>query len=150
MAVFYSWQYFYDTNRGLSLDNILDIRIIGIDENRPPVIRKEPYIDLFFKLSFKPPPDWCEEFNTLAKDLVPQVKIDKTVREFIDAYVRDINHIPEHLAKIKTKIAACNEQYLEGIRLKELAVAEQNASLQPAGVEQRKLNTIVAALKFDD
>ena len=132
------------------MDNILDIRIIGIDENRPPVIRKEPYIDLFFKLSFKPPPDWCEEFNTLAKDLAPQVKIDKTVREFIDAYVRDMNHIPEHLAKIKAKIAACNEQYMEGIRLKELAVAEKNASLQPEGIEQRKLNSIVAALKFDD
>ena len=135
---------------GLSLDNILDIRIIGIDEKRPPIIRKEPYIDLFFKLSCKPPQDWCEDFNAIAKDLVPQVKIDKTVREFIDAYVRDMNHIPEHLANIKAKIAACNEQYMEGIRLKELAVAEKNASLQPEGVEQRKLNSIVAALKFDD
>ena len=59
------------------MDNILDIRIIGIDEKRPPIIRKEPYIDLFFKLSCKPPLDWCEDFNVLAKDLVPPVKIDE-------------------------------------------------------------------------
>ena len=135
---------------GLSLDNILDIRIIGIDEKRPPIIRKEPYIDLYFRLSCKPPQDWCEDFNALAKDLAPQVKIDTTVRKFIDAYVRDMNHIPEHLAIIKKKIKACNEQYMEDIRLKELADAENNVSLHQEGGEQRKLNTIVAALKFDD
>lgn len=132
------------------MDNIIDIRITGIDERRPPRIRKEPYIDLFFRLSCKPPEDWCEDFNAIGKDLVPPVKIDKTVREFIDAYVRNMNHIPEHLAMIKKKITACNEQYIEGIRLKELAAAEINASLLPEDGEQKKLNSIVAALEFDD
>ena len=149
-AVFSSRLSFNDTNRALFLDNILDIRIIGIDENRPTKIRKEPYLDLFFKLSCKPPLDWCEDFNALAKDLVPPVKIDKNIRGFIDAYVRDMNQIPVHLTRIKKKITACNEQYIEGIRLKELAAAEKNASLHQEDGEQRKLNSIVAALKFDD
>lgn len=149
-AVFYGWLSFNDTNRALILDNILDIRIIGIDEKRPPIIRKEPYIDLFFKLSCKPPEDWCEDFNAIGKNLVPPVKIDKTARAFIDAYVRDMNYIPEHLAIIRKKITACNEKYIESMRLKELAAAEKNASLLPEDGEQRKLNSIVAALKFDD
>jgi hypothetical protein len=39
---------------------------------------------------------------------------------------------------------------MEDITLKELAAAENNVSLHQEGGEQRKLNTIVAALKFDD
>lgn len=132
------------------LEGISDIRIIGIDKNRPPLIRKEPYIDLFFRLSHKAPQDWCEEFNKLAKDLVPQVKIDKTEGLFINAYVRDMNHIPAHLDRIKEKISACNKQYLENIRLKELAAAEKNASMVAAAGEQARLNAIIATLQFDD
>jgi len=132
------------------LEGISDIRIIGIDESRPPLIRKEPYIDLFFRLSHKAPQDWCEDFNKLIKDLVPQVKIDKSEGLFINAYVRDMNHIPGHLEKIKQKIRACNEQYIENIRLKNLAAAAKNASLVAAAGEQARLNAIVAALQFDD
>jgi hypothetical protein len=132
------------------LESISDIRIVGIDERRPPVIRKEPYIDLFFRLSHQAPQDWCEDFNKLIKDLVPQVKIDKNEGLFINAYVRDMNHIPAHLEKIKQKIRACNEQYLENIRLKALAAAAKNAALVAAAGEQARLNAIVAALQFDD
>jgi len=132
------------------LEGISDIRIVGIDKNRPPIIRKEPYIDLFFRLSHKAPQDWCEDFNKLVKDMVPQVKIDKTEGLYIDAYVRDMNHIPEHLDRIKQKISACNKQYIENSRLKELAAAAKNASLVAAAGEQARLNAIVAALEFDD
>ena len=132
------------------MEGISDIRIVGIDINRPPLIRKEPYIDLFFRLSHKVPQDWCEDFNKLIKDLVPQVKIDKTEGLFINAYVRDMNHIPDHLDRIKEKISACNKQYIENIRLKELAAAAKNASLVAAAGEQARLNAIIAALDFDD
>lgn len=132
------------------MEGISDIRIIGIDKNRPPIIRKEPYIDLFFRLSHKAPQDWCEEFNKLVKDLVPQVKIDKTEGLFINAYVRNMDHIPAHLDRIKEKISACNKQYIENMRLKELAAAEKNASLVAAAGEQARLNAIIATLQFDD
>jgi hypothetical protein len=132
------------------LEGISDIRIVGIDRNRPPLVRKEPYIDLFFRLSHKAPQDWCENFNKLVKDLVPQVKIDKTEGLFIDAYVRDMNQIPGHLDKIREKISVCNQQYIENIRLKELDAAAKNASLVAAAGEQARLNAIIAALQFDD
>jgi hypothetical protein len=132
------------------LEKISDIRIVGLDEQRPPRVRKEPYIDLFFMLSHQAPKKWCEDFNKLSKDLVPPVKIDESKGIFIDAYVRDMNHIPAHLEKIKKKITTCNEQYIESIRQRELAEAAKNTSLYGAAGEQGKLNTIIAALKFDD
>ena len=55
------------------MQNIMNIKIVGIDEKRPPLIRKEPYIDLFFQLSHKVPLDWCEDFNELTKKLSTQV-----------------------------------------------------------------------------
>lgn len=132
------------------MEKISDIKIVGIDEKRPPKVRKEPYIDLFFMLSHQAPKKWCEDFNKLTKDLVPPVKIDESKGIFIDAYVRDMNHIPAHLDKIKKKITACNEQYIEFIRQKEFAESTRNTSLYAEAGEQGKLNTIVAALKFDD
>lgn len=132
------------------MEGISDIRIVGIDKNRPPLIRKEPYIDLFFRLSHKAPQDWCEDFNKLIKDLVPQVKIDKTEGLYINAYVRDMNQIPGHFKKIKEMISACNEQYIKNLRLKELEAAAKNASLVAAAGEQARLNAIVAALDYDE
>ena len=58
-----------------------EIRIISIDEARPPRVRKEAYIDLFFKLSHKAPLDWCEEFNALGRQINPAAKIDKNLGE---------------------------------------------------------------------
>lgn len=132
------------------MQDISDIRIVGIDENRPPRVRKEPYIDLFFKLSHQAPEAWCEDFNKLAGKSEPAIKIDKNKGLFIDTYVRDMSDIQAHLDKIQKKITACSEQYLENIRQTELASAEKNSSLQGEGGKQAQLNTIVAALKFED
>ena len=134
----------------VNLEDISDIKIVGIDEKRPPRIRKEPYIDLFFRLSHQAPKKWCENFNKLAKDLVPPVKIDDNEGVFIDAYVRDMNNIVMHLDKIKRKIVLCNEQYIEEIRQRESAELARNVLLFGEEGEQGKLNKIIAALRFDD
>ena len=39
------------------MEGISDIRISGMDENRPPRIGKEPYINLYFRLVHKAPAD---------------------------------------------------------------------------------------------
>jgi len=132
------------------LDETSEIRIIGIDEKRPPKIRKEPYIDLFFQLSRQAPKDWCEDFNLLAKGLVPTVKIDINAGLFIDAYVRGIDDIPAHFDNIKKKIQACNERYSERIRQQALAEAATMSSLRAAGGEQARLNSVIASLNYDD
>lgn len=131
------------------MEEICDIRIVGIDEKRPPIVRKEPYIDLYFQLSRQPPKAWCEEFNRLAKGMTPPVKIDVRTGIFIDAYVRSMDDIPAHFDNIKKKVNACNESYIKSIRQQALDDAEANASRLNAGDEQTRLNTIVAGLEFN-
>ena len=125
-----------------------EIKILGVDEQRPPRIRKEAYIDLFFKLSRKAPLDWCEDFNALGRQMDPTAKIDKNAGECIDTYIKDMDSIQSHLDEIKQTIVDCNEQYEEKIRQRELASAASNAELMGQDGEQHKLNVIIAALRF--
>jgi len=131
------------------MKNIKDIKIIGMDENRPPFIRKEPYIDLFFKLSDPVPEEWCEVFNKLTKKLNPPVNIDKKKPLFIATYVRDMTHIPGCLELLKKKIIDCTEQYLEQLRQKALVNVENNVAIHSQGGKQGQLNMIIESLNFD-
>ena len=105
-----------------------DIQIIGIDDERPPMISKKNYIDLFFKLSIKPPLDWCDDFNTLGHKIEPAVKVDKNKINVVVSWVREMDLIPAHLEKIKKTIMLCNQQYMEKMKQKQLAAAQKNAS----------------------
>ncbi|MFZ9039038.1 MAG: hypothetical protein ACO3DT_13365 [Gammaproteobacteria bacterium] len=125
-----------------------EIRIISIDEARPPRVRKEAYIDLFFKLSAKAPLDWCEAFNALGRQINPAAKIDKNLGETIETYVNDMGGIQSHLNEIKQTVVECNAQYLEKIRQRQLADAASNAALLGQDGEQAKLNQIISALEF--
>lgn len=85
------------------MEGISDIRIVGLDERRPPRIRKEPYINLFFKLSHEAPADWCQCFNSLlAKHgSTPKIKPDEGL--FIETWVRKPGEIEAHLELLKKK-----------------------------------------------
>jgi hypothetical protein len=131
------------------MTNIKEIRIIGIDEERPPMVRKEAYIDIYFKLSTKAPPDWCEEYNKLGNRLTPRAKIDPVVGLFIETYVHDVNQIQNHLDKIKAQIKACTTDCLEKERQRLLALAEKNAAQFGASSKQKELNAIIAGLNYD-
>lgn len=132
------------------MQDISDIKIVAIDEKRPPKVRKEPYIDLFFKLSHQVPEDWCDEFNRLTGKMEPTIKINKKEGLFIETYVRDMHLIQEHLDKIRQKITDCNELYSTSIRQREMAEAAKTAALLGDGGKQGTLNQIIATLKFDD
>ena len=131
------------------MNTINDLQIIGIDEERPPMIRKENYIDLFFKLSIKPPLDWCDDFNALGHKIEPAAKVDKTNGNVIETWVREMDLIPGHLEKLKKTIMLCNQQYMEKIKQKQLAAALKEASVVGIDGQQNSLNAIVTALKFD-
>lgn len=125
------------------------IRIIGFDPARPPRVRKESYIDLYFALSTKAPTEWCEDFNIMGRRVNPSPKIDATKGEFIDSYVSNMDQIAPHLAALKKAVSACNAQYLEKLQQRELALAASNANLQGQGGAQNRLNLIIAGLDFD-
>jgi hypothetical protein len=131
------------------LDSINDIKITGIDDERPPRVRKEAYIDLYFKLSHKAPLEWCEDFNSLGSKLDPAAKIDKTKAVVIETWVRDMDLIGAQLEKIKKSILLCNLQYIEKIRLRKLAAASKNSAVTGMDGQQNRLNEIVSHLNFD-
>jgi hypothetical protein len=132
-----------------TMQDIKDIKIIGIDEDRPPMVRKEAYVDLYFKLSKKAPVDWCEDFNILGHQITPPVKINPANGIFVETYVRDVNQIQEHLNKIKDKIKLCIEKFLEKERQKQLALAEKSANLHGTSSKQDELNKIIAQLNYE-
>lgn len=130
--------------------NISDIKIIGIDEQRPPVVRKEAYIDLFFQLSLQAPADWCEDFNKLGNQITPPVKIKPGEGVFLETYVRDVEHIQDHLNKIKEKIRSCSDQYLQKEKQRLLELAAKNAELHGGvSAKQNALNLIIAGLNYE-
>ncbi|MEO5342021.1 MAG: hypothetical protein H7842_01570 [Gammaproteobacteria bacterium SHHR-1] len=131
------------------MDSINNLKIIGLDPRRPPIVRKEPYIDLIFELSHPAPEDWCDDFNNLNRGATPTVMIKKNPGLFIETYVREMGHIPRQLELIKAKVKQCSAEYLEKIRLKAIEEAAKNGSLSGAGGEQGKLNAILAELDYD-
>jgi hypothetical protein len=131
------------------MEEFQDVKIIGLDENRFPFVRKEPYIDLFFKLSPEPPKDWCIRFNSLSQNLNPVVRIDKKTNLFIQTYVRDMNHIPEHLEMLKKKINTCNEQHKKKC-LQQALDMKRNKQRENANCDaQGKLDAIIEKLNFN-
>jgi len=131
------------------MEGISDIKISGIDEMRPPRIRKEPYINLFFKLAHKAPKEWCIDFNHLVSKGEYSAKIEPATGLFIETWVRKPEEIERALQGIKSAISTCKEEYIARILAEANTAAEMGDELEESG-EQGRLNRIIAGLNFDD
>ena len=131
------------------MEGISDIKIIGIDEKRPPKIRKEPYIDLFFKLSHKVPKDWCNDFNALLSKHPGKPRIKESEGLFIDAWVKTPDDIPPFLELLKTKVTECSNNYIKRIETSIRNVDKENLLKAEETGEQGRLNKIIASLVFE-
>lgn len=132
------------------MQGISDIRITGIDEKRPPRIRREPYIDLCFRLTHKAPIDWCHDFTDSQSKAAFPSKIDTNECLYIETWVRTQEEIVPHLQKLKKAVAECNARYIEKIEASERdRDGNIDALAQEAG-PQGQLNRIIAALDFND
>lgn len=132
------------------MEGISDLKIVGIDEKRPPKIRKEPYIDIVFKLSHQAPKDWCRDFNALLAKHPATPKIKEQEGLYIEAWVRKPDEIAAILDQLKVKVFDCNSQYIERIERSIRNAGTANASLAQEAGEQGRLNRIIAGLDFDD
>ena len=132
------------------MEGISDIKIIGVDEKRPPMIRKEPYIDLFFKLSHKAPEDWCKDFNALLSKHPTKPRIKEKEGLYIDAWVKSPDEISQFLEQLKDKVTDCSNEYIKRIELSVRNAAKDGASVggEVTG-DQGRLNGIIAGLVFD-
>ena len=132
------------------MEGISDIKIIGIDDKRPPRIGKEPYIDLFFQLSHKAPLEWCIGFNELLvkHEYTPKIKTNEGL--FIEAWVRRPEEITGLFQIIKAKVTECTAQYIENIAISQRdAVTNSDLAQKEGDSEQGRLNKVIAGLDFD-
>jgi len=125
-----------------------EIRIVGFDVNRPPRVRKEAYIDLFYRLSEDAPEEWCEDFASFGRHVSPIARVEKGGRGVISTYVNDMEIIPEHLEQLRQAVSDCNRQYLEKITQREIDQAKADALPDEQGSHQSRLNEIVAGIDF--
>lgn len=132
------------------MEGISDLKIIGIDETRPPIIRKEPYIDIIFKLSYQAPTDWCNDFNALLSKHPTSPRIKEKEGLYIETWVKTPDEIVAFLALLKDKVTDCSRKYVERIELSKRNAVAANASLGEETGEQGRLNGIIAALNFDE
>ena len=132
------------------MEGISDIKIIGIDEKRPPKIRKEPYIDIVFKLSHKAPADWCRDFNGLMSKHPSTPKIKEADGLYIETWVRTPDEINDVLEQLKENIATCTDEYIERIERSYRNTDAANAATSEEEGEQGRLNKIIASLNYDD
>lgn len=130
------------------MEGITDLKIIGIDESRPPVIRKEPYIELYFKLNHKAPIDWLRIFNDhVSKDKLP-IKIKPAASNIIETWVRSVDEVEPAFEKIKAAVSASITLYMNNI-LAQKSKEQAEASGITLSPEQLKLNSVISQLKFD-
>ena len=133
------------------MEGISDIKIIGIDERRPPRILREPYIDLYFKLSHKPPLDWSRDFKELMAGHPSKAKVDEKNGLFINGWVRRPDDVAAFLELLKEKVDECSRQYIKRIETSVRDASDADASMvKEESGEQGRLNKIVASLDFDE
>jgi len=133
------------------VEGISDIRITGVDQTRPPIIRKEPYIDIYFKLSHQAPIEWCNDFNALVSKFPTAPKIKEKEGLYIEAWVRTPDEIVALLERLKETIVQCSRHYIERIELSLQKANSENALLAASdNGEQGRLNKIIATLNFGD
>lgn len=133
------------------MEGISDLKIVGIDEKRPPIIRKEPYIDIFFKLSHQAPTEWCNDLNAIMSKLPTSPRIKEKEGLYLETWVKTPDEIVAFLTLLKAKVADCNHQYIERIELAvRNAAGAANAALAQDSGEQGRLNKILGALDFSD
>ena len=132
------------------MKGISDIKIVAVDSKRPPVIRKQPYIDLFFTLSHKVPKEWAVDFNALVSKLSFKSKIQTDEGLYIETWVRTPDDVAGHFEMLKAKTTECNENYIAKIQLSASKRDSESAALGNETGEQGRLNRIISGLQFGE
>ena len=132
------------------MEGISDIRIVGIDEARPPKIRKEPYIDIAFRLSHQAPVEWCKDFNNMLSKHPSNANIVEKDGLFIETWVRTPDDIVPLLEHLISSVDQCTQEYITRIEASLQQSSNKNTSGDEETGEQGRLNRIIASLDFGD
>ncbi len=129
------------------MDDIRALHIAGIDPTRPPRIRKEPYIDLYFTLEPVAPPRWCEDFNDLATTKAAGARVNPKQGKIIETWVRKPDEIAGRLSRLQSVVEQTTKSYIARAAAEAAELLKVDVPLEEQG-EQGRLNALVAALDF--
>lgn len=129
------------------MHDVENLRITGLDPARPPRIRKEPYIDLYFTLEPVAPPRWCADFNDLATASGTTANINPKQGTIIETWVRKPEEIATRLSRLQSLIEQATKVFMARAEAEAAALQQAGIPLEDQG-EQGRLNAIVAALDF--
>ncbi|MDH5784329.1 MAG: hypothetical protein OEZ16_01815 [Chromatiales bacterium] len=131
------------------MEGISDIRICGMDETRPARIRKEPYINLYFKLNHQAPKEWCEHYNDLVLKKTFPARVEPATGLIIDTWVRMPGEVTALFEELKLAVKVCNDDYIARIEAESAAALLLSSTTNDDG-EQGVLNRIIDKLNFED
>lgn len=131
------------------MQDVTEVKIIGIDKNRPPLIRDAPYIDLVFELSEQTTQQWNNDFFSLFKNARTKPSIDAEESQFILTWVRKMEDIPALFVLLKAKVLECNQIAKDRQTALDLLTQAGGNTSATISEPQRQLNEIIAQLDFD-
>lgn len=125
-----------------------ELKIIGFDETRPPLVQPRPCIDLILELDQEATPEWCSMLLSVASKSVFSVKIEPDPGLFVETWVKTPGEIARAVELMKGYVASCNVAYDAELKRRMGAVntETQEVIITP---EQIALNKIVAELVFE-
>jgi len=125
-----------------------ELKIIGFDEARPPLVQPRPCIDLILELDQEATPQWCSMLLSVASKSVFPVKIDPELGLFVETWVKTSGEIERAVELMKLHVANCNVAYDEELKRQR---GEVNSETQEVIIttEQIALNKIIAGVVFE-
>lgn len=129
--------------------DVIEYKVIGLDEDRPPMMQTKPCIDLIFQLNEAAPKTWCDEFLMGVGKQQFSFKVDVDIGLHIETWVRSPDQIAKSLETAKLLVARANEAYVKRLKA-ESQVVDVNDEPVKITPEQQALNDVVRQLSFDD
>ncbi len=133
----------------MQMEGISDLRIVGFDAERPPMIQPHPCIDLIFELNHEAPPGWCEEFNLLASQRPYSVKIDPETGLFIETWVKKPAEIEKVYTTLKGTVQECITAYINKLNAK-ANIKVVDGPVKVISPAQQSLNEAVSKMNFEE
>jgi hypothetical protein len=131
------------------MEGISDLKIIGLDKERPPQILSYPCIFLFFELVHDAPEDWCDDFNRLVAKAKYTTKVNLEDRLFIETWVRKPEEIAICLDYVRQSVKTCNEAYIAR-KMAEKGITVDDKPSAAVSEAQMNLNRVIEGLNFDE
>ena len=127
------------------MNDLVKVKVKGIDSKRRPCLVNKNYIDIIFE--DKADKDWCVLFNDSFTNSGANVRVNPEEGQYVETWVRDMEDIPEILDLIKEHTSQTNFTYSD--KLVQDDIKRKEAYNQVKSIASERLDKILGDLNFD-